>query len=321
MSKPLQMPFLWVPGQGPDAKALKRMQKAFPKPRNPMGEAWFMSEERRMFPALLDELDIVPDEEIVAALTEIASGTCSFGQHEEWSEWYHHLLPLVIDRRWNWQVFHPLEVVMTGFMAQHPEPDSNMPYRDFRTDALQTLGQYLMSPRLWPNDELDAARCLNKFKWPSGISGWFKCSGLLSASLFLCLKYLPEGCVSPWLESVFAIADPRWQAQLAVWLVGAHAILTNEIGQPGQFPEDGPFGISWDWSHVLTGNYSGSHAEPIILTPFLPAASKDAALSFARSLDLTEFFENLFTDPELDEIASETAGLPERFEALYGRNA
>lgn len=34
--------FRWVPGRGPDSDAIARLRQAFPKPPQPMGEAWFM---------------------------------------------------------------------------------------------------------------------------------------------------------------------------------------------------------------------------------------------------------------------------------------
>ena len=38
--------FKWVPCRGPSAEAIGRMRAHFPKPKEPMGEAWFLSEER-----------------------------------------------------------------------------------------------------------------------------------------------------------------------------------------------------------------------------------------------------------------------------------
>jgi hypothetical protein len=41
-------------------------------------------------------------------------------------------------------------------------------------------------------------------------------------------------------------------------------------------------------------------------------------LEIARSMETAQFFEELLTDPELDDVSSETAELKERFEILYG---
>lgn len=87
-----------------------------------MGEAWFMGTEREMYPQLLGDLDALPDEDIARPLEEIASGSSSFGAFEEWIEWYHYLLPRLILRQWVPTYYHPAELLITAFMAQHPTP-------------------------------------------------------------------------------------------------------------------------------------------------------------------------------------------------------
>jgi hypothetical protein len=311
-------PFLWVPGNGPDAAALARLAEAFPKPKKPMGEAWFMAAEREMYPELLGDLNSLTDDELEQPLCEIATGPPSFGQLEEWTEWYHYLLPRLLLRPWRAVIDHPVEVLVTGFMSQHPDSAGDWPYPRFLSDALATLGQYIMSPHLWPSDELAVPRCFNKWRGPTGISGWFEAEGLFSASLFFCMKYLRRELVASWFESVIAIPNKFWRAQIITWLTGAHAILSDEIGQPGDFPENGTYSVGWEWSHVLKGNYSGSFDPPIPSTPFLPAENRMTILEIARSMETAQFFEELLTDPELDDVSSETAELKERFEILYG---
>lgn len=44
--------FLWVPGEGPSSDALKRLARHCPKPKETTGEAWFMSDERRIYTEL-----------------------------------------------------------------------------------------------------------------------------------------------------------------------------------------------------------------------------------------------------------------------------
>lgn len=58
-----------------------------------MGEAWFMSESRKMFPELLGDLESLPDETVTDALQEIVSGLACFGPYKEWHEWFDYLLP------------------------------------------------------------------------------------------------------------------------------------------------------------------------------------------------------------------------------------
>ncbi len=275
-----------------------------------------MAPEREMYPELLGDLDGLNDDQLERPMEEMAIGPSSFGQLPEWTEWYHYLLPRLLQRRWRAVLHHPVEVLVTGFITQHPDLSGNWPYPDFRTDALTTLGQYIMAPVFWPPGEA-VPRCVNKRRATSGVCGWNHADGLLSASLFFCAKYLDASQVRPWFRSVAAIPNKYWQAQLITWLVGAHPILTGQIEQPAQYPEVGSFGITWEWSHVLKGNYCGEHVPPIETVAFLLPENRAAIVEVAREMDTDEFFEELLTDPQLGSVAAETAGLPERFLQLY----
>lgn len=61
------------------------MRDHFRRPAAPMGEAWFMGEERRVFDWLLGNLDEFALEELRDPLEEIASGNSSFGSYDEWT--------------------------------------------------------------------------------------------------------------------------------------------------------------------------------------------------------------------------------------------
>jgi hypothetical protein len=104
---------------------------------------------------------------------------------------------------------------------------------------------------------------------------------------------------------------------MVVWLIGAHPLLSGEIDQPARFPEIGSYGVTWDRSHGLAGNYSGDFDEPVQLIPFLPAANAQIALQAARDCDIGDFFEELATNPVLADVAAETAGIEHRFAKLY----
>ena len=244
--------FLWVPGQGPGLIALDRMAHAIRKPKAPMGEAWFMSEERQLYPELLGDLERLSDKELLDPLRETIGPSC-FGPHDEWTEWFHYLLPRLLLREWGSTVYHPVELLISAFVAQHPDSDGEVPYPEFTNDALSTLGRYIMSPHCWPDGVLHATRCLNKSRGVDGTFGWYDADGLLSASLFFCLKYLPCDQVRAWLESVLAIPNAYWRAQVIVWLIGAHPLLIGAIDQPSQLPETGPCKIGWDASYSLGG--------------------------------------------------------------------
>jgi hypothetical protein len=282
-----------------------------------MGEAWFMGTERKMFPQLLGNIDALPDDYIAQALEEISSGSSSFGPFEEWAEWYHYLLPRLIQREWKPTYYHPAELLVTGFMAQYPAPGGSLPYPHFHADAINTLGRYVMSSRCWPKGQLDVVNCLGKWTGPSGIAGWSQAGGLLSASLFFCIKYLPRSGVEEWFRSVIAISNSYWQVQIITWLVGAHPILTGDIQQPSEFPEGAQFGVGWAWSHALNGNYSGTYDGQNRPIPFLPTENRAAVLRVAHGMDVQRFIEDFWTDPSMTAVASETAGLADSFLQLY----
>lgn len=313
--------FLWLPGQGPHQAALGRMDEAFPKPKKPMGEAWFLAHERKMYPELLGDLQPISDDTILDALRDTAGPSC-FGPRDEWTEWHHYLLPRLIQRTWTPPLLDdPVELIISAFVAQHPDSGGEMPYPEFTNDILLTLGRAIMSPHRWLGGVLHATQCLNKSPGWNGIFGWYDAEGLLSASLFLCLKYLPDEKVAAWFKSVIAIPNPYWMAQIVVWLIGAHPILTGVIEQPSQFPEDGPYRVGWDWSHALDGHYTGDFDPPIRRIPFLSKQSRNALLGVIDRSDFNEFIENWQTDPDLEGLRAETTGAPERFLELYGDSA
>ena len=91
-------PFRWHPGDGLHPGCLQRMRAKLRRPAKPMGEAWFMGEDRHMFVSLLGDLERCSSEELRAPLEEIASGIASFGPMDEWTDWYRYLLAQLVAR-------------------------------------------------------------------------------------------------------------------------------------------------------------------------------------------------------------------------------
>jgi hypothetical protein len=211
-------PFTWVPGIGPDAGALARMEKFFPKPSEPMGEAWFMSEKRKMFPSLCKKkVTSISTKYLLDCLEEIA-GTSAFGPQAEWDSWYHYLLPRLIPRAFeNYLREYLVENLVTAFVTLYPV-DIAERYPGFLEDVLSTLGQALMDPSLWEGEEIVVGRMLHCSweddpKWPWG---WHEASVDFSSLMFFCWKYLDANQIDAWLRSVFAIRSAHWRAQLLV---------------------------------------------------------------------------------------------------------
>ncbi len=314
--------FLWTPGRGVDSSALTRLQAHFPKPAEAMGEGWFMGDERRMFQELLGNLDEIPAHNLQEPLAEIATGTGSFGPMQEWNTWYHYLLGGLIPRSHEAFVTYLLESLMTGFMANYPNGIYREPYKGFREDVLVTLGRCMMDSMCWNGSEIAIGTVLHQSnKNPNQVWAWWDASGDFSASMFFCLKYLPESAVEPWLRSVFDIRSPHWRAQVIVWLVGAHEILNNVIRWPSELSIEARPCIGWDWSHCLRGEMAvadDSGAPPV--PTFIPEAARTSALNVVRSYfsenRFLEWLDSISTVPYLE---SELAEIPSTFEKLYVR--
>lgn len=308
--------FTWTPGHGPDAEALKRMTDLFVQPTAPMGEAWFIGEVRQFYPELLGDLRELSDEQLIQSLVEIANGVPCFGPLKEWTDWYHYLLPRLIGREWKPVLYHPVELLLTGFFSQHPDRADASPYARFNDDAILALGKYIMSPDFWSITHDEVPKFFCKWEGPSGLNNWDQVDGLLSGSLFYCLKYLPSEAIETWFRSVIAIPNPYWRVQLVTWLVGAHSILTNQISQPAQFSDKLHFAVGWEWSHALSGNYSGDHGASPAIPPFVPERAREAVIQIALEIE-PEWLTEIFTDPRLAQVLAMLPDLPERFEQLY----
>ena len=313
--------YLWVPGHGPDAGAAARLFTAFPKPRIPMGEAWFMG-ERKMFPELGGDLEALSFEDLARPLEELISGPTSFGPFEEWTAWYHYLMPRLLHRGHEGAVWGSmLEFLVTGFFSQHPHSDAPEPYAGFRRDALRTLGRVLMTPSCWPNGRIDYRTCLAK-EYFDGVDRWFweQASGKLSSSLFLCLKYLPPEALKPWLTSVLAIRSTHWRAQLMVWFIGAHGMLCGKVNQPGDLAENAHPPVSWGWSHCLQGDHADTCDESRPDAIFLPEANRSAALEVVRDVLTEPLFEHWLSSlSRYGYLERELGDLPFDFWALYAK--
>ena len=120
-------------------------------PKEPMGEAWFMGESRKIYDELLGDLDYIATDQIQQILVEIATGTSSFGEMDEWTTWYHYLMPRLLDRSHEKTVDFTLEHLITCFVALHPDENNvGGVYPSFKADALATLGNAMMEgTRSW----------------------------------------------------------------------------------------------------------------------------------------------------------------------------
>jgi hypothetical protein len=302
-----------------DGGALHRIRSHFSKPRDPMGEAWFMGDERLLFTELLEPLEGLSAHALQKPLEEIASGTSSFGPMREWNEWYHYLLGQVLPRCHEAFVSSLLESLITGFMALYPHGIGTAPYKGFEADALNTLGRCLMDSRCWRGEEIAVGTFLHRSNNnPNRVWCWWDASGDFSASMFFCLKYLPEDLVVDWLESVLAIPSAHWRAQVIVWAVGAHDMLRGEVKWPSELRVESRPSISWEWSHCLRGEAGFGEAESNRATGFLPDESRMLTLqTLQRHFTQDIFLEWLLSIEEVQYLRDELAEIPDTFQQLY----
>jgi len=285
-----------------------------------MGEAWFMGEQRRMFPELQGDLADLTAWDLQIPLGEIATGTSSFGPFEEWREWYHYLLGQLIPRSHEAFAYPLLELLVTGFVSQYPNGIHRPPYPEFGQDVLSTLGRCVMEPQCWSGDQIVIGSFLQRSNNnPAHTWCWYNASGDLSASLFLCLKYLPTSSVATWFRSVLDIPSPHWRAQIITWLVGARELLLGLKKWPSELETGAYPGVDWDWSHCLrpelaTNDDSG--APP--MTCWLPDEACYRVLEEVR-LYFTDdkFLLWLESISSVKYLQQELAQIPTSFERLY----
>lgn len=255
----------WTPGVGPDPATLLKMMDAFPRPKAPMGEAWFMSSSRKMYTEVIERpLPEVDLDYLVHMLDEITSGPTCFGEMEEWTEWFHFLLPRMTQGAVKSMLLDtPQERLACAMFSQHPDDNRDDPYKHFTDDVLATLGLGLMAPELWNDGMLRrgtpllcTSRYYNRDKW------WHlhRAHPAFSATLFLCMKYLRPSQIHSWWASVCAIECPIWRGQISIWLLGARAFLEGAVSQPKEFDSLQPE-INWGWSHCLGGHFTGDYSE------------------------------------------------------------
>lgn len=280
----------WIPGCGPDVSALARLRARFPRPAAPMGEAWFMSERRRMFDGLMaPDPAMWSDEEVARALCESASGPVCFGHLEEWSAWFPYLLHASIGHVGPWRPGSVFSGLVTNMMVHCPNRAA-CPYGErFIDDALDTLGRLPMDPRFWSGGHLIARSAFQPVqRWPVGVILANK--GDLHAAYWLMAKYLRPERFEDWLRSVMAIEDPAWGCGFLSWLAHAEPVFEAPASWPGAHPDAAGF---WMEAHLLKGEIPTDDDETTLdCGPFLEPERVTALLSaLARTLDPQRFDE------------------------------
>jgi hypothetical protein len=250
MSKHATSDVQWIPGRGPDEAALARLRKRFPRPGSPMGEAWFMGDERRMFDAFMaPDVSAWPVDEIESALSESSSGPVCFGHMREWSEWFPYLLHASLEHVGRWSPASIFGGLVTNMMVHCPNRASSRYGTVFIDDALATLGQLPMAARFWHGGHLAARTAFQPLqRWPVGVM--LADDGDLHAAFWLMAKYLRPDRIEDWLRSVAAIDDPAMGAGFVCWLAHAGPVFDDPALWPAS---DEARQGGWSGSHILRG--------------------------------------------------------------------
>ncbi|PFH09743.1 hypothetical protein BCF11_2145 [Collimonas sp. PA-H2] len=66
------------------------------------------------------ELDVMDCSQLAIPLTEIASGTASFGPMAEWQSWFNYLLPRLVPIAMQAHMAEIHELLVSAFITQHP---------------------------------------------------------------------------------------------------------------------------------------------------------------------------------------------------------
>ncbi|MBO9829366.1 hypothetical protein J7373_14025 [Xanthomonas sp. A2111] len=309
-------PFIWRPGDGLNAGCVQRMRARFPRPLKPMGEAWFIGEERRMFDFLLADLDHLSLHDLRAPLDEIAAGNACFGPMDEWTRWYRYLLAHLVPRH-HAQSFDSLyQRLVTAFIAIHPRAIDE-PYPGFADDARHTLGRCLMDPLRWDAQRLALAAPEDP-RASEGHFAWSVAYGDFSAGMFFCAKYLAEDELPGWLDSVFAIDCPLWTTQLYTWLLATSPLLCGDVLELPELDCDTLMDVVWHGAHVLKGDFSGCYEPAPSPLPLLPPDRCQAVLAAARRhVSQARYFAWLDAIKPHAYLETMLGDMPNRFEVLF----
>ncbi|HEX8612970.1 MAG TPA: hypothetical protein VF800_16915 [Telluria sp.] len=245
-------------------------------------------------------VDDLSDKQLERVLWEIGSGTRSFGPLDEWDDWSAYLLHRLVAGRQAPSQRQLIELLATVFFSRYPVRSDDGDYGD----ALQTLGQVIMAPSRWRDSRLILDHVLNgPPAGPSESWGWWNVGGDLSVSLFFCLKYLKPGDIARWVDSIFAIDDPHWRAQILVWLGATRQLWDDGSAFPSDLKNQSP-DARWADAYLLDDKLADA-----FISEKNRAAFKDA-LRPLLGLHLDDWLESIAQVDYLEMEALPPAALP-----------
>jgi hypothetical protein len=175
-------------------------------------------------------MERLPDDLLVDELEDYllttGGGIVSFGRFAQWVQWFHYLLPYLIERSEEGEGRSILGETVTYFINLYPNGWVEE-YPGFREDVLTTLGQCLMKPKLWEGQDLSKELIkLENEVWMLYGEPYY-CFTHLSPLMIFCLKYLKPEEITTWIASTAAISGSHWHYQLLTWLYQGLLFLTE----------------------------------------------------------------------------------------------
>ncbi len=212
------MSFRWIPRTAPDKEALERLKQHFPKPNDPPPVAWFMSGEINYHNSIIEiEPNDISLRDLELYLSDSYTGIRVFTEAEfaikAWRETFNYLLPYLILRC---REGYMLNDLIGFFFHVYPNAIPDL-YPKYRADILNTLGQAIMSPVFW--DDNDLSQEVIQFEWNyyhrQGDNNFM---AFFSPAIFFCLKYLRPDEIETWTDSLVQINGRYWHFALMNWL-------------------------------------------------------------------------------------------------------
>ncbi len=134
------------------------------------------------------------------------------------------------------------------------------------------------------------------------------------------MKYLPDALLPEWIQSVLEIRSPHWRAQLMVWLVGAHGLLSGRIGWPSEFIVGQVPSVSWAGSHSVGPDQMSVERRISGEGVFVRDFARNHVLAAARAYFTSDrFLEWLSSFDQVPYVRDELTHLSGDFEELYVR--
>lgn len=288
---------IWIPGRGPDEELLRALASRYSKPRDPLGEAWFIGETRAIYHDINKAgAEAISNSRLSGYLETTLGGLMSFSETADWSQWYGHITTQILVSRRYLEARYFISQMQEGVFLLSFFNEAHPAHAD-QSRFAALLAPILMEKTFWSGQSY-IPFWTNHPKPSYWDPNWKETS--ISRSLFLAWRYLQPEAIHPWFKSVLVIPDLRWRACLIAWLVQLQPIFASGSAtisfsllmvEPRKWPEFGNLFIPF--------KYHSRSDEAYLVTP-----ENVEALQAALRMELTEekcfqWLEDFYSIPEM----------------------